>query len=101
MSWHPRTAEISRDLTALKLEPFLESGRGDRIRTCDIYVPNVALYQSELHPEDTRPPDQVKALQPKRSLQRAPAWLQCRSGSLAGNHPARASALDQANAGTP
>jgi putative transposase len=26
------------------------SGRGDRIRTCDIYVPNVALYQSELHP---------------------------------------------------
>src|ERR1700727_2768057 len=30
------------------------SGRGDRIRTCDIYVPNVALYQSELHPD--RPP---------------------------------------------
>ena len=27
-----------------------QSGRGDRIRTCDIYVPNVALYQSELHP---------------------------------------------------
>ena len=27
------------------------NGRGDRIRTCDIYVPNVALYQSELHPE--------------------------------------------------
>jgi hypothetical protein len=26
------------------------NGRGDRIRTCDIYVPNVALYQSELHP---------------------------------------------------
>jgi hypothetical protein len=25
-------------------------GRGDRIRTCDIYVPNVALYQSELRP---------------------------------------------------
>jgi hypothetical protein len=22
--WHPRTAEISRDFTALKLEPFLE-----------------------------------------------------------------------------
>src|ERR1700692_2115206 len=31
------------------------NGRGDRIRTCDIYVPNVALYQSELHPERTRP----------------------------------------------
>src|SRR5690606_29091125 len=26
-------------------------GRGDRIRTCDLYVPNVALYQTELHPE--------------------------------------------------
>jgi hypothetical protein len=25
-------------------------GRGDRIRTCDFYVPNVALYQAELHP---------------------------------------------------
>jgi hypothetical protein len=26
-------------------------GRGDRIRTCDFYVPNVALYQAELHPD--------------------------------------------------
>ena len=25
------------------------SGRGDRIRTCDFYVPNVALYQAEPH----------------------------------------------------
>gem|GEM_PF-6556798 len=25
-------------------------GRGDRIRTYDLYVPNVALYQTELHP---------------------------------------------------
>src|SRR6185503_11990371 len=31
-------------------ENVLLFGRGDRIRTCDIYVPNVALYQSELHP---------------------------------------------------
>ena len=30
------------------------SGRGDRIRTCDLYVPNVALYQTELHPEGSR-----------------------------------------------
>src|SRR5690606_25271605 len=31
---------------------FVESiGRGDRIRTCDFYVPNVALYQAELHPD--------------------------------------------------
>lgn len=29
----------------------LDAGRGDRIRTCDLYVPNVALYQTELHPE--------------------------------------------------
>ncbi len=30
------------------------AGRGDRIRTCDLYVPNVALYQTELHPEASR-----------------------------------------------
>ena len=29
-------------------------GRGDRIRTCDFYVPNVALYQAELHPDGSR-----------------------------------------------
>src|SRR5690606_37315390 len=29
-------------------------GRGDRIRTCDLYVPNVALYQTELHPDRAR-----------------------------------------------
>ena len=28
-----------------------ESGRGERIRTSDSYVPNVVLYQAELHPE--------------------------------------------------
>ena len=26
-------------------------GRGDRIRTCDFYLPKVALYQAELHPD--------------------------------------------------
>lgn len=26
-------------------------GRGERIRTSDSYVPNVVLYQAELHPE--------------------------------------------------
>ena len=30
---------------------FVILGRGDRIRTCDFYVPNVALYQTELHPD--------------------------------------------------
>ena len=27
------------------------SGRGDRIRTCDLLVPNQALYQAKLHPD--------------------------------------------------
>ena len=29
--------------------PPLIFGRGDKIRTCDFYVPNVALYQAEPH----------------------------------------------------
>ncbi len=32
----------------------LKNGRGEWNRTTDLYVPNVALYQAELHP-DTRP----------------------------------------------
>ena len=28
------------------------NGRGERIRTSGPYVPNVVLYQAELHPED-------------------------------------------------
>ncbi len=28
-----------------------KSGRGDRIRTYDLLVPNQALYQAKLHPE--------------------------------------------------
>ena len=28
---------------------FCFYGRGDKIRTCDFYVPNVALYQAEPH----------------------------------------------------
>ena len=27
------------------------SSRGDKIRTCDLLVPNQALYQAEPHPE--------------------------------------------------
>ena len=30
---------------------FYISGRGGRIRTDDLYVPNVALYQAKLHPD--------------------------------------------------
>ena len=31
-----------------------KSGRGDRIRTYDLLVPNQALYQAKLHPETRR-----------------------------------------------
>ena len=30
---------------------FFGNGRGERIRTSGLYVPNVALYQAKLHPE--------------------------------------------------
>ncbi|CAI8697563.1 hypothetical protein EMIT0111MI5_60388 [Burkholderia sp. IT-111MI5] len=30
---------------------FYKSGRGERIRTSGLYVPNVALYQAKLHPD--------------------------------------------------
>lgn len=40
----------SPNITSLiiKFRLFL-LGRGDRIRTCGLYVPNVALHQAELH----------------------------------------------------
>jgi hypothetical protein len=31
-----------------------QNGRGDRIRTCDLLVPNQALYQAKLHPDGER-----------------------------------------------
>jgi hypothetical protein len=34
--------------------PATHFGRGDRIRTCDLLVPNQALYQAKLHPERPR-----------------------------------------------
>jgi hypothetical protein len=33
------------------IKAFSNSGRGERIRTSGLYVPNVALYQAKLHPE--------------------------------------------------
>ena len=35
---------------SLKYKNFFLTGRDDWIRTSDTYVPNVALYQAELHP---------------------------------------------------
>ena len=40
----------ARVLDPLGLSCF-GSGRGERIRTSGLYVPNVALYQAKLHPE--------------------------------------------------
>jgi hypothetical protein len=34
----------------------LQCGRGDRIRTYDLLVPNQALYQAKLHPATPSPP---------------------------------------------
>jgi hypothetical protein len=30
----------------------VDGGRGERIRTSGLYVPNVALYQAKLHPAE-------------------------------------------------
>ena len=39
-------------------EAALEAdGRGERIRTSGLYVPNVALYQAKLHPEGQKGAD--------------------------------------------
>jgi hypothetical protein len=32
-------------------EDCRKTGRGERIRTSGLYVPNVALYQAKLHPD--------------------------------------------------
>jgi hypothetical protein len=40
-----------RGASARKLVSDTSFGRGERIRTSGLYVPNVALYQAKLHPE--------------------------------------------------
>ena len=35
----------------MKIDQWCVNGRGERIRTSGLYVPNVALYQAKLHPE--------------------------------------------------
>src|SRR5690606_29528791 len=63
----------------------LKIGRGDRIRTCDLYVPNVALYQPELHPDRARIIMDIEAggqgFFPEFSRVTRRAWPRC-SGSL-------------------
>ncbi|CAM2186683.1 hypothetical protein BLAT2472_90030 [Burkholderia latens] len=40
-----------RKKTVHMVHGFFKSGRGERIRTSGLYVPNVALYQAKLHPD--------------------------------------------------
>ncbi len=42
---------IRLTIAAKSLKSKMETGRGERIRTSGLYVPNVALYQAKLHPE--------------------------------------------------
>jgi hypothetical protein len=39
-------------LAPLRRDAANKNGRGDRIRTYDLLVPNQALYQTKLHPDD-------------------------------------------------
>ncbi len=41
---------VGEGATAEFAEGGKEGGRGERIRTSGLYVPNVALYQAKLHP---------------------------------------------------
>ena len=43
-----------------------EFGRGERIRTSGLYVPNVALYQAKLHPDKLG--DQIPLAQTEAGL---------------------------------
>jgi hypothetical protein len=43
--------KAQRRLGFFVLESQGNSGRGERIRTSGLYVPNVALYQAKLHPD--------------------------------------------------
>ena len=44
------------------------NGRGERIRTSGLYVPNVALYQAKLHPEDKGAPGCAPESRPNSEL---------------------------------
>ena len=43
--------KAQRGLGLMSLTDKEKSGRGERIRTSGLYVPNVALYQAKLHPD--------------------------------------------------
>ena len=66
---------------ARRLAGFYPDGRGDRIRTCDILVPNQARYQTALLPEDLPI--------------NAPDWIRHQEEQLNMEHPG----LDRAHSG--
>ena len=45
-----RSACMGEEIS-VTLKDAIKAGRGDRIRTCDLLVPNQALYQAKLRPE--------------------------------------------------
>ena len=47
MSFRPPTKNKAPDFSGAS---HVKNGRGDRIRTCDIWLPKPALYQAELLP---------------------------------------------------
>src|SRR5690606_1278308 len=73
---------------------FRPSGRGDRIRTCDLYVPNVALYQTELHP--AKEPGKIRAVPAHGKTFTWVQWLaSALRASRASNHmPLRMATVD-------
>jgi hypothetical protein len=50
----PRVGVFKRRRSQPMAPLQIENGRGERIRTSGLYVPNVALYQAKLHPESVR-----------------------------------------------
>ena len=53
LRWSFRNKKAQQLLGLMSLIDKGISGRGERIRTSGLYVPNVALYQAKLHPELT------------------------------------------------
>ncbi len=67
------------------------SGRGDRIRTCDLLVPNQALYQAKLHPVHARPKDRERGVtMPCRSRTASKSLRRMRPRGLCGAPGGRA-----------
>ena len=70
--------EATKRARSAKTEPSsCIPGRGERIRTSGLYVPNVALYQAKLHPES------VQTYRPIQAYTSACLDLPCGTGVAA------------------